>query len=417
MVTAEENEFLTRIGPGTPMGELMRRYWHPVAVARELSDENPTKFVRVLGEDLVLFKDKCGNVGLIQDHCAHRGASLLYGRVEERGISCAYHGWLYDTNGDCLECPAEPAGSKFHLTVKVRAYPVQRFLGFYWAYLGPLPAPIIPPYDIWQRRDGYHGVIIYPLVDCNWLQSMENAVDPSHLHILHQGGAAMAGVMPGTTRGRIDTIDMDSFDFREIPFGILKSRPYKNGPLDRHPLMFPNNCRVGNSTQFRVPIDDTHTWHVYIIFEPTPDGSIVDQSEDEIPVEYMEPFKFPPDALHPNARYLNHQTLAQDHMTWETQGLIYDRTGERLATADRGIQLYRELLMREARKLQDGLEPIGIFRAGTPTIDTYFAESIDRDTGGRWKRKDEDRRDLVGIGAAPIGEPARGSGGKAPTAP
>src|SRR4029434_1062560 len=110
MLTAEENERLTRVGPGTPAGELLRRYWMPCALEKDL-DEQPTKFVRLLDEDLVLFKDKSGNLGLIQDHCAHRGASMLYGRVEERGISCAYHGWLYDTSGSCLECPAEPAGS------------------------------------------------------------------------------------------------------------------------------------------------------------------------------------------------------------------------------------------------------------------------------------------------------------------
>src|SRR5438309_5418084 len=129
MLTREENELLTRIGPGTPAGALLRRCWHPVAAAQELTDEQPTKFVRILGEDLVLFKDKSGNVGLIADHCAHRGASLLHGRVEERGISCAYHGWLYDTNGNCLETPAEPADSRFYLTVKLRAYPVEAMGG------------------------------------------------------------------------------------------------------------------------------------------------------------------------------------------------------------------------------------------------------------------------------------------------
>src|SRR5438094_3421953 len=134
-LTEEENQKLTQVGPGTPGGELLRRYWHPVAGLHQLTDEQPICFVRLLGEDLVLFKDRSGNVGLIQDHCAHRGASLLYGRVEERGISCAYHGWLYDVNGNCLECPAEPAESKFCLTVKAKAYPVQRFLGMYWAYL------------------------------------------------------------------------------------------------------------------------------------------------------------------------------------------------------------------------------------------------------------------------------------------
>src|SRR5947209_6506515 len=126
MLTEEENRFFSEVGPGTPAGELLRRYWMPVRVAAELTPEQPTKFVRVLGEDLVLFLDKSGNVGLLADHCAHRGASLLYGRVEERGIACAYHGWLYDTAGNCLETPAEPAGSMLHLTVKQRAYPVRR---------------------------------------------------------------------------------------------------------------------------------------------------------------------------------------------------------------------------------------------------------------------------------------------------
>src|SRR5258708_3106192 len=138
MITREENDRLTRVGPGTPGGDLLRRYWYPVAAIDDL-DEAGTKFVRILGEDLVLFKDKSGQVGLIADHCAHRGASLMYGRVEERGISCAYHGWLYDTNGSCLETPAEPEDSLFHLTVKQRAYPVRALAGMYWAYLGPQP--------------------------------------------------------------------------------------------------------------------------------------------------------------------------------------------------------------------------------------------------------------------------------------
>src|SRR5438093_4183443 len=186
MLTREENDFLTRVGPGTPAGDLFRRYWLPFAVANELTDENPTKFVRLLGEDLVLFKDKSGNAGLIADHCVHRGASLLYGRVEERGIACAYHGWLYDTKGNCVETPAEPADSKFYLTVRIKAYPVQKFVGLYWAYLGPDPAPVIPKFDVWVSQDGVRKVDVYPRLDCNWFQAMENSVDPAHLQILHQ---------------------------------------------------------------------------------------------------------------------------------------------------------------------------------------------------------------------------------------
>src|SRR5919108_2545073 len=150
MLTREENETLTRVGPGTPAGELLRRYWLPVGVARELTAENPTQLVRILGEVLVLFRDKQGRVGLVADRCSHRGASLCYGRVEERGISCAYHGWLYDTEGNCLETPAEPQSSRFHLTVKQRAYQVEKLFGLYWAYLGRLPAPPIRRLDIMQ---------------------------------------------------------------------------------------------------------------------------------------------------------------------------------------------------------------------------------------------------------------------------
>src|SRR5581483_8386548 len=123
MLTQEENERLARVGAGTAAGELLRRYWFPIAFCGDLSDEQPTKFVRLLGEDFVLFKDRSGNVGLLADHCAHRGASLLYGRVEERGLACAYHGWLYDNAGRCLETPAEPSDSQFHLTVRQKAYP------------------------------------------------------------------------------------------------------------------------------------------------------------------------------------------------------------------------------------------------------------------------------------------------------
>src|SRR5436190_20963550 len=225
-LTREENERLTRVGPGTPAGELFRRYWHPVAIAREVTDEKPTHFVRILGEDLVLFKDKSGGVGLIQDHCAHRGASLMYGRVEERGISCAYHGWLYDTAGDCLETPAEPADSRFYLTVKMRAYPVRTFIGMYWAYLGPLPAPEIPRYDVWARQDGTRHIMVHPMIDCNWLQAAENSVDPAHLQILHQEITGGSRTPPSTTRGYTD--DIESFDFYVFPHGIIKKRIYRN---------------------------------------------------------------------------------------------------------------------------------------------------------------------------------------------
>ena len=263
-LTTEENELLTRVGPGTPAGELLRRYWHPIAVARELTDERPTKFIRFLGEDLVLWKDKSGHVGLIQDHCAHRGASLLYGRVEERGIACAYHGWLYDTQGNCLETPAEPEDSKFYLTVKAKAYPVQKYIGLYWAYLGPAPAPVIPKYDLWARQDGHRKIVVYPQLAANWLQPMENSADPWHAEVLHQQAKSRGRPIVSTTRGCVD--DVESVDFFESSYGLMKKRVQKTGQVGVHPVIFPNILREGNASQFRLPTDDTHTDFFFVHF-------------------------------------------------------------------------------------------------------------------------------------------------------
>ena len=376
-LTREENDLLTRVGPGTPAGEVLRRYWHPVAVAKELTDENPTKFIRVLGEDLVLFKDKSGNVGLIADHCVHRGASMLYGRVEERGIACAYHGWLYDTRGNCRETPAEPADSKLYLTVRIKAYPVQKFVGLYWAYLGPEPAPVLPKFDVWVSQDGVRKVDVYPRLDCNWFQAMENSVDPAHLQILHQdSGGRRAN---NTTRGLTD--EVEGFDFYEVPYGIIKKRTYKNGRVDEHPLIFPNILRVSNATQIRVPIDDTHTNIFFVRFVPkeyaTNGHGNGSSADEDVEVNYLEPFKTPPDGLHPNMRMRMDLTLAQDHMAWETQGPIADRTVERLATTDRGVVLLRNVLKREIEKVQRGEDPMGIIRdPDHPMIDTHLEESI-----------------------------------------
>lgn len=368
MLTREENELLTRIGPGTPAGALLRRYWHPIAPAAELTDEQPTRFVRILGEDLVLFKDKSGHVGLLADHCSHRGASLLYGRVEERGIACAYHGWLYDTTGNCLETPAEPAGSMFHLTVKHPAYPVQELAGLYWAYLGPLPAPVIPMFDVWSAQDGVLKIDVYPKLDCNWFQAMENSMDPAHLQILHQDSNNRRA--ENSTRGNTD--DVQQFEFYEVPYGIIKKRTYKNGLVDEHPVIFPNILRVSNVAQIRVPEDDEHTQIFFVRFVPS------DMDDPSIPaVRYVESFKTPADKLHPFTHFRMDLTLGQDHMAWETQGPIADRTVERLATTDRGIVMWRQVVQREIARVAEGLDPMGVIREpNPPVIDTHLAASI-----------------------------------------
>ncbi len=375
MLPREENELLTKVGPGTPGGELLRRYWHPIAVAKELTEAEPTKFVRVLGEDLVLFRDKSGRLGLLADRCSHRGVSLVYGRVEERGIACAYHGWLYDTQGNCLECPAEPAASKFHLTVKHKAYPVQEHVNLIWAYMGPAPAPMLTHYDTLFRKDGHRKIVVHPQLDCNWFQAMENSVDPAHLQILHQEFYGRGERQPpSTTRGF--TEDVASSEFYLTDHGVMKKRTYVNGNVDEHPLLFPTILRQGPSTQIRTPVDDEHTLHIHVLFFPTEDGSEPEETYDP-EVVYIGPYKDPPNRNHPFTRYTLQHIIPQDHMAWETQGPIANRTDERLATTDRGVIMLRDLMKSEIAKVARGEDPIGVERDPNHSmIDTNVDEGV-----------------------------------------
>ena len=183
MLKVTENERLTRVGPGTPMGELMRRYWHPIAAMAEL-DDNPVKPVTLLGESLVLYRDRQGRLGLIGDTCPHRRASMVYGVPEDEGLRCPYHGWLFSETGQCLEMPAEAPDSTFPRRVKMAGYPVQDLCGLIFAYLGPEPVPLLPRWDmfVWDHVLRDIGSTIIP---CNWLQIMENSLDPVHVEWLH----------------------------------------------------------------------------------------------------------------------------------------------------------------------------------------------------------------------------------------
>ena len=388
MLSNEENEFLTRVGPGTPAGEMLRRYWYPVSFVKDLTPEAPTKFVRLLGEDLVLFLDRTGRVGLLADHCSHRSASLLYGRVEERGIACAYHGWLYDTAGNIIETPPE-RNEAIMKSVKHPAYPVQRLIGMYWAYLGPLPAPAIPKYDLWVRGDGRRRIYIRGKVDCNWLQTMENSVDPAHLMILHQTAIGGGRKPVNTTRGFTD--DVESFDFYTTSYGIMKKRVYKDGTVEEHPLIFPNILRQGNGSEIRVPLDDTTTWVYQVRFDPTEDGSIVD---DEPEVLFVQPHKDQPGKPHPLAHYKMDDVDQQDYMAWETQGPIARRGVEHLASSDRGVVLLRRVVRENIERVQQGLDPMGVMHdPDHEMIDTKLASTLAL----------ENRKDAVLTGVVRVG--------------
>src|SRR5437870_4431311 len=197
MLSTEENDLVTRIGPGTPGGDMMRRYWQPAALAEELPIGGAPLPIRLLSEDLVLFRDDQGRPGLLGIHCSHRGADLSYGRLEDGGLRCIYHGWLYDINGRCLEQPGEPAGSTFHEKIKHSAYPCRELGGFILAYMGPGEPPLVPNYEFLTVPDDQRFETKFHQ-DCNYLQGNEGNIDPTHNSYLH---ARFDQGMPDTTDG------------------------------------------------------------------------------------------------------------------------------------------------------------------------------------------------------------------------
>ncbi len=296
MLTAEQNETLTRVGPGTPMGTLMRRYWHPVATCFELA-ANPVKSVRILGESLTLFRDRRGQLGLIGQRCAHRRVDLKFGIPEMDGLRCPYHGWLYDAGGRCLEQPAEIAGTDFQKSIKLPSYPVEELGGLIWTYLGPAPAPLLPRWDLFVVEHAFRQIGT-TLLPCNWLQCQENAVDTVHTEWAHGRLAQYAIERKGITDPRrISQAERFrrhhlKFDFAPVEVGIQKFRLREGESEDAdgwrvgHPMVFPNYVRIGqlgySEFQIRVPLDDTHTWHLaYHVYFPGQDVEVPQQ--DPVP--------------------------------------------------------------------------------------------------------------------------------------
>src|SRR6266511_1093229 len=199
MLSKEDNELLTRVGPGTPMGQLMREYWIPALLSSELAgaDCSPLR-VRLLGEDLIAFRDTSGRVVMLRGNCPHRGASLFFGRNEDNGLRCVYHGWKFDVAGRCMEMPNEPPESNFKDKIRAVAYPCEERGGLVWTYMGaratPPPLPDLEPNMLPEEKT----VVTMALRECNWLQGLEGDIDTSHLQFLHYGSVPTAAVEAGT---------------------------------------------------------------------------------------------------------------------------------------------------------------------------------------------------------------------------
>jgi phenylpropionate dioxygenase-like ring-hydroxylating dioxygenase large terminal subunit len=362
---------LTEVGPGTPMGDLMRRYWHPVGLTTDAS--TTPREVRVLGEHLILFRDRTGRPGLVEARCAHRGTTLYYGKVEERGIRCCYHGWLFDVEGHCLEQPCEAEGGKFRDRVRQPWYPLQERYGLIFAYMGPPERkPVLPRYEVLEVLDegefvdaddssiGSGGAAVAP---CNWLQHYENVLDAYHVPILHGNfsGTQFTEVMNKMPQVKWDYTErgVKTFSTRNLDDGRVMQRTTEVvlPTLRVVPNPFVGKYGRVESIGWTLPMDDTH-YRIYTagrvrekgVFLPRGAGAATNRKWDDMTA--AERRDFPGD--------------------WEAQtgqGPITFHSEENLATSDQGIVMLRRLLARQVEAVEQGKDPMGVtFGENAPMV-------------------------------------------------
>ena len=383
MLSQPDNQTITEVGPGTPAGNWLRRYWQAVAVSDRWDGirthwdyDAPLSFdgepgtvggwsdrlgnfrgeptpIRILGEDLVLFRDLSGRPALIGRSCPHRGTSFEFGRVQERGIACCYHGWHFDIDGTCLDMPAEPRDSTFKDKVRHTAYPVREMGGLLWAYMGPGEAPVLPRFDVYAREDGVRAVENFGLWPANYLQVCENSVDQSHTGILHGGGGGERSDIWGSEQPRL------TWEAMELGIKATAARPgmgytrasyYIMPTMNRLPQPWPGGKFKWPrySAMWRTPVDDHHTLVFGVCFTPKVDGKLPDLPDGM--------------AFHLSDQLPVHRE--QDYQAIVSQGPVFDRSTERLATSDEGVILLRKLMMDGIEAVADGRDPQGVRRTG-----------------------------------------------------
>jgi len=369
---------LTRVGRGTPCGEYLRRYWHPVAISSEITEA--PKLIKVLGEELVIFRDQSGRYGLVHKHCPHRRASLEYGRCEERGIRCCYHGWLFDIDGSILEIPSEPAGLKLvervQQSVRLGAYPTREFRGLVFAYLGPPELrPEFPHYDTYDIPDMVMSPYKAPF-NCNWLQVLDAIVDPAHTAFLHhQQFTEGFGVL-----GEMEFYQRDEQRY----LGSATRRVGDNVWVRVNELILPNFTQSGAAfatdgsrakyfgrsafTRWVTPLDDESC----VAFAWGNFGERGDPHEYNTP-EGME-------LIEQGAPIVRSYEQAQrnpgDVEAVEGMGPITDHAGEHLLTSDRGIALYRKRLRELCAALEKGESPPQPTELADGVIPTHGGDTV-----------------------------------------
>jgi 5,5'-dehydrodivanillate O-demethylase len=362
-LSKEENDMLTRVGPGTPAGELLRRYWQPIGFANELRDKPKRK--RILGEDVVIFRDEKGRVGVLALRCMHRGTSLEFGHIEDGGLRCCYHGWLYNVEGKVLETPSEPPTSTFKERVRQPSYKVQELGGVIFVYMGPEPAPLLPRYDVLAREDGVRARRART-VNCNFFQMIENSVDQNHLKWLHRTAKT-----PEWDDGEINpqpfehgilntyTRRVAGRTWAHVNFFVMPTMNKTGNVEEGHPTEH-RASSAGEVMRWRVPIDDTHSMHFTVEFGAVVDGKLLANIMQDDSAAGLRENQF--------GVYKWDESIGwfargdQDRVAQESQGPIYDRTTEHLGYTDRGVILLRRLYKESIEAVKQGRDPLGIIR-------------------------------------------------------
>ena len=354
---------LVQVGPGTPAGEMLRRYWHPIAVSAEVGSR-PLK-VRALGEDLILFRDLRGRPGLVYPRCCHRGTTLYYGRVEAAGIRCCYHGWLFDLQGHCLDQPGAPRekvdNPRYLATSRQPWYPVLDHHGLIFAYLGPPEKkPVLPRYDVFDDvpddeeivADGSNIGLEGDTTPCNWLQTHENVMDPYHVFILHSQNSGnqfvpVMGLLPEVSWHETP-LGVKSHQDRQLPDGSVFHRVTEVVMPNVRIVANPRVRRYGrsDSVAWTLPIDDTTT-KIFTLYR-TPRG------------ERHERMRFEGGRRWAELTEEEHQRMPNDYEAQVGQGAITFHSEERLTGSDRGVVMFRRRLREQIGAVAAGRDPLGV---------------------------------------------------------
>ena len=387
MITEQANQLLTQTNRGTPAGDLLRRYWQPVVLAEELPPGGAPLPVKIMGEELALFRDDQQRIGLLGIHCSHRGTDLSYGRVEDGGLRCLYHGWLYNIHGRCLQQPGEPGGGANRNAIRHLSYPCQERGGIIFTYMGPGEPPLLPNYEFLNQPAGH--LCVYKIFhECNYLQANEGNIDPVHLSFLHRflehKEERYTGVRGSDeshynliAKAQPPTLDVEVTDFGVRIYSVRQMGEGK-AYLRVSNFVLPNLSTFPGQTggqgygiNWHVPIDDTHHWKYCFFFnrEAPLDPSVIDKARAEVD-EHYQSVRNATNNFMQDRESMKTQTYTgmgsgfQTHDAFATgsQGAIQNRTAENVVSSDIAIIAARKLMEKAIRDIQAGGEPPHVIR-------------------------------------------------------